>query len=213
MPYIEKRGNSYGVKYTDPETGRERSRTFGKQGDADRFMTTTKADQLRGVWVDPVLARTPFSEYSSEWRKTIRAEPGALLNIDGRLRNHVLPFFGSFTLEQIKPSHVRVWLTSMSRQRLAPATVKAAYWTLKSMLDVRGDRRLPTAHTMRRNHLAARYLTPADAFPRRAAGLSARRSYHIALPRADTHRGLLRSAIGPSWPRSRRDVSISSSVR
>jgi integrase len=135
MAYIEKRGNSYRVKYDDPKTGRERSRTFTRQGDADRFLTTTKADQIRGTWVDPLLARTPFSVYGAAWRETLKGEPGTLLNIDGRLRNHVLPFFGSFTLEQIKPSHVRAWMTDMSAQGLAPATVKAAYWTFKSILD------------------------------------------------------------------------------
>ncbi len=134
MAYIQKRGDKYRVRYRDPEAGTMRSETFNRQLDAARFLTTTEADKLRGTWVDPKLSQTNFSDYTAAWRSTHKGQPGTLLNIDGRLQNHILPFFGSMTLQQIKPSHVRAWVSSMTAQGSAPGTVKAAYWTLGSIL-------------------------------------------------------------------------------
>ncbi len=55
----------YDVRFRDPD-GRQRKKTFGKKGDADRFAATVEADKLRGLFVDHS-DRTTITEYARAW--------------------------------------------------------------------------------------------------------------------------------------------------
>ena len=52
MASIEKRRGKYRVRYRDP-SGRNRSRTFTRKADADRFAREVEVDMDRGDWIDP----------------------------------------------------------------------------------------------------------------------------------------------------------------
>ena len=53
MAHIEKRGEQrYRVRYRDP-TGRERSKTFTRRRDAQRFRAVVEDELARGTWIDP----------------------------------------------------------------------------------------------------------------------------------------------------------------
>jgi hypothetical protein len=49
------------ARYWDPE-GRQRSQTFDRKGDAERFLQRNGADLQRGEWIDPALRRVLFAE-------------------------------------------------------------------------------------------------------------------------------------------------------
>ena len=58
MGHIQKRGDrKYRARYLDPD-GRERSRTFTRKIDAEKFLATVEADKLRGTYVDTSHATT-----------------------------------------------------------------------------------------------------------------------------------------------------------
>ena len=65
MASIEKRNGKYRVRYRDPSAG-NRSRTFRRKADADRFAREVEVDKDRGDWIDPRksadLARRQWSE-------------------------------------------------------------------------------------------------------------------------------------------------------
>lgn len=98
MAHIEKRphrSKRWRVRYRDP-TGRERSRSFARRADADRFLATVQADLVRGEWTDPRLARIPVEEWSRRWLATKRhLKPKTLAGYESILHAHVLPTFGS----------------------------------------------------------------------------------------------------------------------
>ena len=52
MASIEKRNGKYRVRYRDP-SDRNRSRTFLRKADADRFAREVEVDMDRGDWIDP----------------------------------------------------------------------------------------------------------------------------------------------------------------
>ena len=55
MGFIEKRGpRRYRARCRLP-SGKERSRTFERRADAERWLALTEADLLRGMWRDPRL--------------------------------------------------------------------------------------------------------------------------------------------------------------
>jgi hypothetical protein len=57
------------ARYWDPE-GRQRSQTFDRKGDAERFLQRNGADLQRGEWIDPALRRVLFIEWAEQWWQT-----------------------------------------------------------------------------------------------------------------------------------------------
>lgn len=122
------------ARYRAPD-GRQRSRQFSRKVDAERFLAAVEHDQMRGTWVDPALGKVTFREYAGEWAQSLaHLQPGTRSNIEGRLRNHLLPHFGSLPLNAIRPADVRRWVSEMVEKGLAPGTVTAAYRTFGKIL-------------------------------------------------------------------------------
>ena len=135
MGSIGKQPNRPGwvARYRDP-SGRQRSKSFKREVDARKFLTAIEADKLFGRWIDPKLAEIPFGRYAEEWLQITAHEPGTRLNIEGRLRNHILPYFEDMPLVAIKSRHVRAWVTQLRDKGLAPATVVATYNTFAKII-------------------------------------------------------------------------------
>ncbi len=122
------------ARYRGPD-GRERSKTFAKKGEAERFLIDTETAKAEGAWVDPALGRVHFAEYTDRWlESTAHLRQGTRANIEGRLRTHLLPYFGPMPLATIRPIDVRTWLSQMMKKNRAPATVNASYRTLAKIL-------------------------------------------------------------------------------
>ena len=102
MGAIDKRPSGrWRPRYRDPE-GRQRSQTFDRKGDAERFLQRNGADLQRGEWIEPVLRRTIFSEWADLWwATTVRLRPTTRRGYWQILHNHVLPYFGHRPLATI----------------------------------------------------------------------------------------------------------------
>ena len=98
MGYIDRRPSGrWRARYRDPE-GRERSQTFDRKGDAERFLQRNGADLQRGEWIDPALRRVLFAEWADQWwQTTARLRPSTRRGYWQILQNHVLPEFGDRT--------------------------------------------------------------------------------------------------------------------
>ena len=59
--------------------------------------------------------------------------PRSRINVEGRLKNHLIPAFGQRPIAQIRPADVRAWVAEIAAVR-APATVKAAYNVLAQIM-------------------------------------------------------------------------------
>jgi len=132
MAHVEKRGPSrWRARYIAPD-GRERSRTFPRKVDAERFLATVEADKLRGAYVDPAAGRVTFGQYAEQWRRiqTHRATTAAY--VESQLRNHVLPTFGGRQLGSVRTSEVQAWVRDVGN-RLAPSTVEITYRYLSAI--------------------------------------------------------------------------------
>ena len=66
MGFIEKRAGRFRARHRGPD-GKERSRTFDRKVDAERWLTTQSADVLRGQWTDPTLGRMTFGAWVRVW--------------------------------------------------------------------------------------------------------------------------------------------------
>ncbi|MBA3432158.1 MAG: site-specific integrase [Actinobacteria bacterium] len=122
-------------QYRDP-SGRSRSvGTFMRKGDALAAAEERESAIRRGAWLDPERAPTPFGDYARRWLETKgNVRPRTRINVEGRLRNHVLPAFGDSPIAAIGPSDVRTWVANLSARGLAPSTVKATYRTFSQIM-------------------------------------------------------------------------------
>lgn len=132
----------YAKTVTNPETryivratvrGRKLSKTFTRKRDADAYITTLDHDRLRGVSVDPRLAREPFGEYADRWlaQRTDLAKR-THQSYFSLLKNTILPTFGSVALSAITVADVRAW--SAKQRKAHPSTGAHAYRLLAKMM-------------------------------------------------------------------------------
>ncbi len=122
------------ARYRGPDR-RERSKTFERKAEAERFLIETETAKAEGSWVDPALGQILFSDYARRWSESLaHLRPGTRANIEGRLRTHLIPHFGQMSLAAIRPVDVRTWLSLMMKKDRAPSTVNATYRTLSKIL-------------------------------------------------------------------------------
>jgi integrase len=121
--------------YRDEEDQIRTAGTFERKGDAQSAGAEEDRNIRRGEWTDPELRRVLFADYAAQWSATkgnVRAR--TRINVEGRLRNHILPALGDKPLVGIRPSDVRAFVANLSAGGLAPSTVKAAYLTISQIM-------------------------------------------------------------------------------
>jgi integrase len=140
MASIEKRtrgGKSrWYARYRDP-TGRQRTKTFDRKLDAERFVTRTEASKLVGSYVDVKAAARSFADLAEEhWcthahnlaEDTTRPRKRSVLD------RHILPVLGHYPIGAIKPSTMSASVATWS-QTLAPGTVGQVLRQVRQILD------------------------------------------------------------------------------
>ena len=135
------KGARWRARYEDPEC-RERSRTFARKVDAERFLAGVEADKARGLYVDPSAGRQTVAEYAAQWQAAQVHRDSTTAVIESHMRVHVLPHLGHRPLAAVTRSEVQAWVKGRS-QVLAPTTTKTVYSVLRMMFrSAVGDRLL-----------------------------------------------------------------------
>src|SRR6266508_3867117 len=112
MAHIERRVRSgkvsYRARYRDP-AGRERSKSFSRKVDAERW---------GAVW----------------WATTTNLRPSTRARDETLLRLYAVPRFGQIPLAAISQLEVRAWVAELTARGFAPATVTKAYQLLGKVM-------------------------------------------------------------------------------
>lgn len=166
MASIRKRPNRpkpWEAVYRDPD-GRQRTRTFARKIDAQRFLTTVEADLLRGTFVDPSAGKVTFREFSEGWLAAQAVDAKTLEGVASRLRAHLVPAFGDLELRAIRPSTVQAWLGGASRD-LSPGYVRLLLSSLSSVLGAAVDDGLIVGNPCRARSVKAPSVPPGRVVP------------------------------------------------
>lgn len=126
MAHIQRRGRRrWRARYRGPD-GRERSKTFERRIDAERWLTSEESSKLTGTWIDPALGRMTFAEWVERWEATtvdLRPTTRAL-NL-GIVRKYLVPRFGSWPLARIGTADVRAMVAEETADgKLSPSAVR-----------------------------------------------------------------------------------------
>ncbi len=137
MAHIEDRrdqGRGWRVRYRAPDN-RERSKSFRRKVDAERFAVAMESAKLRGEWVDPALGRRTFGSYADEWLSTAaHLKLKTRAGYESLLRRHLLPEFGDAPLVRITTPHVRSFIAGLSTSGLSSSRVRQAYQLLSMVM-------------------------------------------------------------------------------
>jgi hypothetical protein len=148
MASVERRNGRWRVRYRTPD-GLQRSATFDRKADAERFAKGIDTDQARGHFVDLNRGRVTLAEWSQQWRATtVHLRPSTAARDDSYLRTHVIPAFGARPLRSIEHVEVQAWVAELSRRR-ARATVAKAFQILAKILDSAVTARMIAANPCR----------------------------------------------------------------
>jgi integrase len=124
---------TFQVLYRDP-AGRQRSKTFKRKTDANRFTSTVQADILRGDWMDPRLARMTVREWSERWSATMTQGPKTRELYEGHLRNWVAPMLGDVAVANVDKAMVRGFAAEIRAQGKSQGTVDGCLKVLRLVL-------------------------------------------------------------------------------
>jgi integrase len=108
------RGNRWRVRFVGPD-GREHGKSFARKADADAFRDTTSADVHRGTWLDPDAGKITLRAFADGWLAQQTTEASTREAIETRLRRHIVPVLGSYTLAQLaaRPSIIQRWVAGL----------------------------------------------------------------------------------------------------
>lgn len=134
MARIESRNGRWRARVWAPD-GRERSRTFDRKSDAERWAVTQEADKHRGTWIDPTLGRETFASWSATWRTNLRRRPRTLRRYDTVVANHLLPRFGGTPLVRITRSDVQRMVADDIEHGYSASEVRRHVIVLRQILD------------------------------------------------------------------------------
>ena len=86
----------------------------GSKEELEKKILQAQIERNAGVDISDV---TTFAEYADLWLRVYKSPPKIRESshkiVAANLRNHVLPFFGSMRLREIKPMHIQMFLTSL----------------------------------------------------------------------------------------------------
>jgi hypothetical protein len=143
MGFVEKKRSGdgrYRARYRDP-LGRQRSRSFARKADADRFLLKMESDKVGGMWIDPRGADTPLAVWAEDFlRLSRRLSPSTQQTYRRDLDKYVLPRFGEYRIGRLPPDEIENWLNDEIDAGIAPSSVHRHYRTLRRLLQVAVDK-------------------------------------------------------------------------
>ena len=120
--------------YRDNEN-KQRSKSFDRKADAQRFLATVEADKLRGTYVDPRAGKITLNEYAETFMAAQVWREGTRATAQSHIDNHIGPALGNRQLATITRTDVQAFVASLTAKGLAPTTVAGIHVRLVSILE------------------------------------------------------------------------------
>jgi integrase len=133
--FVERRGQGrWRGRYRAPD-GRERSKTFTRKVDAERWLSGIQVALTRGDWNDPIRARMTVGDWSEQWlaakRPTLKAT--TVESYRSLLSTCILPTWGRVPLAAVGHAEIGAWLARLS-SNVGPSRCRKAATVLSGML-------------------------------------------------------------------------------
>ena len=136
------------ARYVAPDH-RERSRSFTKKIDAERYLAAQESKKTTGEWTDPALGRVTLTVFYAEWlREAIDANnpaPSTRAKYEGVWRLYLAPRLGGYPVAAITREDVRRAVRAVGSPWQAQETLKLLRMLLYRAMDGGAIGRNPAA--------------------------------------------------------------------
>lgn len=132
------------VRYIDP-AGRERSKTFRRKMDAEKYLIHVEAQKQRAEWIDPERSATTLGGFAERWLETrSHLKPRTFEGYSSLMRVHIIPAFGSTRLDRIDRMTIESWMADLRAAGLSASRRRQGFQVLRQILEAAvQDRYLP----------------------------------------------------------------------
>lgn len=135
MASIEKRMRDgkprWYARYRSPD-GKQKTKTFDRKIDAERYLTGIESAKLTGAYIDPTRSRVTVGAWADDWMNAqADLSPTTRYRYEGIIRQHIRPRWGNVPLSEVGHASVQRWVTGLD---LAPASVRKVHRVLSMML-------------------------------------------------------------------------------
>ena len=132
---IERRGNSWRARFRGPDR-RERSKSFARKSDAERWLVQQRSLMAQGDWTDPAQGRITFGEYALAWLDS-RADlkPKTRHQYQSLMGLHILPTWRTVPLAKITFEGLTEWVAKLSLTGLGPSAIRQSVFVISAALD------------------------------------------------------------------------------
>lgn len=156
MTHVEDRGRDSGrlrwrVRWREPD-GRQRSRSFIRRDEAERYAREVATRLDRGDYIDPTEGRTPLADIARLWiARKYEAERKAstIIDYESLLRVHVLPALGRYPVASIRYQDVSDFSIALRSSGLSASRRKRALEVIAQILDEAIRRSMITTNVAR----------------------------------------------------------------
>ena len=132
---IRRRGHSWRARYYGPD-GRERSKSFKRKGDAERWLSQQRSFIVQGDWTDPALGRITFGDYVNAWLDSrTDLKPKTRHQYRFLLDLHILPTWRNVPLAKLTFEGLSQWAARLAASELGPSGVRQAVFVISAALD------------------------------------------------------------------------------
>jgi len=130
-------GRRWRARYLNPD-GDERSRSFDRKLDAERFLAEVEHSKIAGSYRDPDAGRVTLRKYSAQWVEAYPAESTRGEIVRGHLTRHIWPKLGGKTLAELegRPSIVQQFFNALP---MGPSGASQIAITLTAILNAAVD--------------------------------------------------------------------------
>lgn len=131
------------VKYRNT-SGDQRSQSFRTLDEAKEYAASVSIDLRSGSYVDPRRAMITFGMFASDVLAAIEQplRPKSRSGVRGALRSRILPYWGNVPLGAIHHTAVQDWITTLTGDGLAPATVRKYFQVFRTFITAAEDARI-----------------------------------------------------------------------
>ncbi len=171
MGHIQRRSDRPGwrARYIAPD-GKERSKTFRRKVDAERFLATVEVDKLRGAWVDPRQGRIRLGEFWQRLEPVLarRVRPTTLDLYQRLWILHIESELGLRSLASLTRFDIEEFVARLSSEGMGAATVGATFRLVHRILEAAVETQLIVLNVARGVKLPAlphtemRFLSPTE---------------------------------------------------
>jgi integrase len=131
------------VRWTDPITGREKSRHFARKLEAERFALDVESRKSTGEYVDPKAGRVKFDEVATRWLATVsHLKPTTVAGYESILTAHLLPAFATAPVASIDTTTIKSFTSKMFADGKGYQTVRNTLNVLRAVLATAVESRL-----------------------------------------------------------------------